>query len=101
MQRNTSTYSSKKLPSLLTTLARDNHVSIIYFDRLAFSNKLRAAPDVAGLTDLDTPCQAIYPDVKPVCESPDARCYWDEWHPTRQVHILAAEAMLETLKFSR
>jgi phospholipase/lecithinase/hemolysin len=68
---------------------------------LAFSNKLRAAPDVAGLKDLDAPCQATYPDVKPVCENPDAHYYWDEWHPTRKVHTLAAEAMLETLKASR
>ncbi|VVQ15477.1 Thermolabile hemolysin [Pseudomonas fluorescens] len=91
----------KKLPAVLTTLAKSHHISIDYFDHLAFSNKLRAAPDVAGLKDLDTPCQATYPDVKPVCENPDSHYYWDEWHPTRKVHTLAAEAMLETLKASR
>ena len=91
----------KKLPAVLTTLAKAHHISIDYFDHLAFSNKLRAAPDVAGLKDLDTPCQATYPDVKPVCENPDSHYYWDEWHPTRKVHTLAAEAMLETLKASR
>lgn len=91
----------QKLPAVLTTLAKTHHVSISYFDHLAFSNKLRAAPDVAGLKYLDTPCQATYPDVKPACENPDAHYYWDEWHPTRKVHALAAEAMLETLKTSR
>ena len=91
----------QKLPAMLTTLAKAHHVSISYFDHLAFSNKLRAAPDVAGLKDLDTPCQTTYPNVKPVCENPDAHYYWDEWHPTRKVHTLAAEAMLETLKASR
>lgn len=60
----------QKLPAVLTTLAKAHHVSISYFDHLAFSNKLRAAPDVAGLKDLDTPCQATYPDVKPVLNFP-------------------------------
>lgn len=91
----------QKLPTALTTLAKTHHVSISYFDHLAFSNKLRAAPDVAGFKDLDTPCQATYPDVKPACKNPDTHYYWDEWHPTRKVHTLAAEAMLETLKASR
>jgi len=36
-----------------------------------------------------------------VCADPDSHYYWDEWHPTRKVHSLAAEAMLETLKASR
>lgn len=91
----------QKLPVMLTTLANADQVSISYFDHLAFSNKLRAAPDSAGLKDLNTPCQATYPDVKPKCDDPDAHFYWDEWHPTRKVHALAAEAMLETLKPNR
>lgn len=82
-------------------MAKDQHVSLIYFDHLAFSNKLRAAPDSTGLKNLDSPCQPTYPDVKPVCENPDTHYYWDEWHPTRKVHALAAEEMLETLKASR
>ncbi|MBK5436678.1 SGNH/GDSL hydrolase family protein [Pseudomonas sp. TH32] len=88
----------QKLPVVLSTLAKTHQVSIRYFDHVAFSDKLRAAPDVAGLKDLDTPCQHTYPDVKPACENPDAHYYWDEWHPTRKVHALAAEAMFETLK---
>ncbi|MGH8394074.1 MAG: SGNH/GDSL hydrolase family protein, partial [Pseudomonas sp.] len=91
----------QKLPVVLNTLAKTHQVSISYFDHVAFSDKLRAAPEVAGFKDLDTPCQHTYPDVKPVCENPDAHYYWDEWHPTRKVHALAAEAMLETLKSSR
>ncbi|MDQ0654947.1 SGNH/GDSL hydrolase family protein [Pseudomonas cedrina] len=90
-----------KLPDVLATMAKDLHVSLIYFDHLAFSNKLRTAPGVAGLKNLDSPCQPTYPEVKPVCENPDANYYWDEWHPTRKVHSLAAEAMFETLKASR
>lgn len=88
----------QKLPVVLSTLAKAHQVSISYFDHVAFSDKLRAAPQVAGLKDLDTPCQHTYPDVKPVCENPDAHYYWDEWHPTRKVHALAAQAMFETLK---
>lgn len=91
----------QKLPEVLTTLAKAQHVSLIYFDHLAFSNKLRAAPDVTGLNNLDSPCQPTYPEVKEACGNPDTYYYWDEWHPTRKVHSLAAEAMLETLKASR
>jgi len=90
----------QKLPTLIAKLARSHRVTISYFDHVAFSNKLRAAPDVAGLKDLDTPCQATYPAVKPVCENPDAHYYWDEWHPTRKIHALAGEAMFEALKNS-
>lgn len=90
----------QKLPILIAKLARSHRVTISYFDHVAFSNKLRAAPDVAGLKDLDTPCQATYPAVKPVCENPDAHYYWDEWHPTRKIHALAGEAMFEALKNS-
>jgi phospholipase/lecithinase/hemolysin len=91
----------QKLPVMLTTLAKAHHISITYFDHLTFSNKLRAAPDAAGLKDLDTPCQATYPVVRLMCGHPDSHYYWDEWHPTRKVHTLAAEAMLETLKASQ
>lgn len=55
----------QKLPAVLTTLAKTHHVSISYFDHLAFSNKLRAAPDVAGLKYLDTPCQGNRPANSP------------------------------------
>ncbi|WP_300727555.1 SGNH/GDSL hydrolase family protein [Pseudomonas sp.] len=91
----------EKLPGMLKTLANKHHVNLSYFDHLAFSNALRAAPAAAGLKDLDTPCQATYPQVMPVCEQPDTHYYWDEWHPTRTVHALAAQAMLETLKAGR
>lgn len=92
---------AQKLPTVLTALSKTHHASISYFDHMAFSNKLRAAPEAEGIRDPDTPCQATYPDVKPVCTDPDAHYYWDEWHPTRKVHALAADAMLQTLKSSR
>lgn len=88
----------KKLPVVLAGLAESHQVTISYFDHLAFSNKLRADAEAVGLSDLDAPCQVTYPDVKPVCENPDAHYYWDEWHPTRTVHSQVAKAMLATLK---
>lgn len=88
----------QKLPGVLAALAKSHQVSISYFDHLAFSNKLRAGAATVGLVDLDAPCQATYPDIKPVCGNPDARYYWDEWHPTRVVHSQAAKAMLATLR---
>lgn len=85
---------AQKLPA---ALAQIGAAKVSYFDHLAFSDKLRANPAANGFKDLDTPCQATYPEVKPVCTHPDAHYYWDEWHPTRTVHALAAKAMLEVL----
>lgn len=92
---------AQSLPSLLASQAKERDVAIVYFDHLAFSDRVRATPEAAGLLDLDTPCQATYPEVKPVCDNPDAHYYWDEWHPTRKVHALAADAMFKALKDNR
>ncbi|WP_339416021.1 SGNH/GDSL hydrolase family protein [Pseudomonas sp. RL_105y_Pfl1_103] len=85
---------AQKLPA---ALAQIGAAKVSYFDHLAFSDKLRANPAANGFKDMDTPCQATYPEVKPLCTNPDAHYYWDEWHPTRTVHVLAAKAMLEVL----
>lgn len=84
----------QKLPVVLASLGSS---TVTYFDHLAFSDALRANPVANGFKDLDTPCQVTYPDVKPACADPDAHYYWDEWHPTRKVHALAAQAMLNML----
>lgn len=86
-----------KLPAMLAELAKTHTVDTTFFDHVAFSNKLRAAPDSVGLKDLDAPCQPTYPDIKPKCAKPDAHYYWDEWHPTRKIHALAGEAMFKSL----
>jgi len=91
----------QQLPTDLAQLGTSKNVRITYFDHLAFSEKLRAAPASHGLKDLDTPCQATYPDVKPRCAEPAAHYYWDEWHPTTTIHGLAAEGMVEALKGDR
>ena len=78
-------------------LAQIGGAKVTYFDHLAFSDALRANPPANGFTDMDTPCQPTYPDVKPACANPDSHYYWDEWHPTRKVHALAAKAMLKAL----
>lgn len=94
---NANQYQQLLAQNLPVVLAQLQGVNVRYFDHLAFSDALRADPAAHGFKDLDTPCQATYPDVKPVCTDPDAHYYWDEWHPTRKVHALAARAMLETL----
>lgn len=85
---------AQKLPAVLAQIGT---AKVSYFDHLAFSDALRANPAAHGFSDLDTPCQVTYPEAKPVCASPDAHYYWDEWHPTRKVHALAANAMLDAL----
>lgn len=91
----------RELPGVLDDLAKRLQVDIHYFDHRAFSDGIRAASGHAGLAHLDTPCQPTYPQAKPACANPDAYYYWDEWHPTRKAHALAAAAMLKTLQDDR
>lgn len=89
---------ARAMPGMLDDLAKRFQVDIHYFDHQGFSDGIRVAADHAGLEQLDTPCQPTYPEAKPACANPDAYYYWDEWHPTRKAHALAAAAMLKTLQ---
>lgn len=72
-------------------------VEIIHFDHIAISNKIFNNPSKYGIKNLTDACQPVYPEVKPVCKSPDEYYFWDEWHPTRRVHQIVGDAMMTAL----
>ena len=72
-------------------------ITITLYDHLALSNKIWRNPSKYGISNLSIPCQPVYPEVKPVCKSPDTYYFWDEWHPTRRVHQIVGEVMAEEL----
>nr|WP_320012281.1 SGNH/GDSL hydrolase family protein [uncultured Desulfobulbus sp.] len=86
-----------EMPAEARSLQTHLDINIILFDHLALSNKIWSDPQKYGFSNLTTPCQPVYPEVKPVCTSPDRYYFWDEWHPTRRVHQIAGEAMAEAL----
>ena len=83
------------LPEKLETLSQElNDVEIALYDHVDISNEIRSNPQDFGLTNINDPCQAIFP-VEPVCAAPDEYYFWDEYHPTRRVHQIIGEDMAQ------
>ncbi len=79
----------KRIEGLKKQLGSD----IILFDHVAVSNSIKKDPALYGIKNLSSPCQPVYPEVKPVCKSADSYYFWDEWHPTRRVHEIMGKEM--------
>jgi phospholipase/lecithinase/hemolysin len=83
------------LPEKLETLSQQlDDVEIALYDHVEISNKIRSNPQDFGLTNINDPCQAVFP-VEPVCAAPDQFYFWDEYHPTRRVHQIIGEDMAQ------
>ncbi len=85
------------LPDEINSLSQQLGLEIALYDHVAISNQIRSNPAKYGLTDLKDACQPIYPQVKPVCSTPDQYYFWDEIHPTRHVHQIIGEDMARFL----
>jgi phospholipase/lecithinase/hemolysin len=81
-----------KVSARLTALSKQLSLDIKLFDYVALHAKIRAHPSDYGLTNLTDPCQPTDPPGLPACPTPDQYYYWDELHPTRQVHQIFGEA---------
>lgn len=83
------------LPEKLETLSQElDDVEIALYDHVEISNEIRSNPQDFGLTNINDPCQAVFP-VEPVCAAPDEFYFWDEYHPTRRVHQIIGEDMAQ------
>ena len=80
------------LPEKLETLSQQLDVEIALYDHVAISDEIRSNPQNFGLTNVNDPCQAVFP-VEPVCAAPDEFYFWDEYHPTRRTHQIIGEDM--------
>lgn len=80
------------LPQELEILTQILGVEIALYDHVAISNEIRANPANYGLTNINDPCQPVFP-VEPRCTAPDEYYFWDEYHPTRRVHQIVGEDM--------
>ena len=69
-------------------------VEIALYDHVEISNEIRFNPQDFGLTNVNDPCQPVFP-VEPICSAPDEFYFWDEYHPTRRVHQIIGEDMAQ------
>ncbi|WP_019509141.1 SGNH/GDSL hydrolase family protein [Pleurocapsa sp. PCC 7319] len=82
------------LPQELETLESELAIDIELYDHVAISDEIRSNPENYGLTNVDAPCQPVFP-VEPPCDNPDEYYFWDEYHPTRRVHEIIGEDMAD------
>ena len=83
------------LPKKLERLSQElDGVEIALYDHVAISNEIRSNPQDFGLTNVNEPCQPVFP-VEPICSAPDEFYFWDEYHPTRKVHQIIGEDMAQ------
>ncbi|MEM8780942.1 MAG: SGNH/GDSL hydrolase family protein [Cyanobacteria bacterium P01_G01_bin.49] len=80
------------LPKELEMLTQQLNAEIALYDHVAISDEIRSNPEKYGLSNLDDPCQPVFP-IEPVCSTPDQYYFWDEYHPTRRVHQIIGEDM--------
>lgn len=85
------------LPAALDALASELGVDVVLFDHVALSDEILSNSAQYGFTNLTEACQPVYPEVRPACALPDEYYFWDEWHPTRRVHEIVGEAMVDAL----
>jgi cholinesterase len=83
---------NRALPPEIARLELQN-VEVILFDWGGVTRDVISHPTKFGFTNIDRPCQPTLPRVGPACSNPDQFLWWDEWHETRHMHRLVAEAM--------
>lgn len=88
----------KILHKRLKAMAADQSLQMSWFDHVAFAKRVRAHAEQYGLTDVSTPCQSTYPQVGERCQNPAMHYYWDEWHPTHHIHVLAGRAIADQVR---
>lgn len=66
------------------------NTQIVQFDSYSFFNNLVQNPTAYGFTNSTEACVSL-PDV---CADPANRVFWDDFHPTTQVHALFADAVV-------
>ena len=81
------------LPQELPALETELGIDIVLYDHVAISDEIRENSQDFGLTNIDDPAQPVFP-VEPPVENPDEYYFWDEYHPTRRVHEIVGEDMV-------
>lgn len=99
-----STHYNRRLTRSIRQLERQHALAIVTFDLFNFLNQQIRYADFFGFSNTDEPCIFLFSQagaVNPNCtDAPVATgfLFWDEIHPTTQLHQNAATAILYTLK---
>ncbi len=82
----------------MPSFEKEVNADILLFDHTAVSAKIRSNPGQFGLKELNKPFELTYPEIKISAGNPDEHYFWDEWHPTKVVHRVVGEEMLNSLQ---
>ena len=94
------------LASALKALATPNATNIVSFDLLSYNRELLANASLFGITNTTDPCYVI--SLRTLSGTPTTACgsdaanidqlaFWNDVHPTRQVHALIADGFAQAL----
>lgn len=95
-----------ELAAGLLKLSAPTGTNILSFDLLSYSRMLLANASDFGITNTTDPCYVV--SLLPPSGTPTAACgpgaanidqfaFWNDVHPTRQIHALIADGLLQTL----
>lgn len=63
---------------------------IAQFDTFSFFNNIAQDPAAYGFTNITDACVSLLS----VCNDPEAHVFWDDFHPTTQIHALVAAGIV-------
>jgi phospholipase/lecithinase/hemolysin len=72
-------------------------VTIVRLDLFTMLAEVIAAPEAAGLAEVEVPCIRPLTIVRPFCARPDEYLFWDGIHPTRAGHAILARRAHDVL----
>ncbi len=85
------------LPVEMKNLAKSLNAEINIFDLAAIENRIQSDPGKYGITTLTPPCTqlGLATGSAEICDNPDEYYFWGYYYPTRVVHQIIGEAMVE------
>lgn len=85
---------NQTLTELLNTISISQpNTQIKQFDSYGFFNTIFQNPGAYGFDDVTTACVSL----PTICSNPETHVFWDGFHPTAQMHALAAGAMVSQI----
>ncbi len=86
------------LDGALTALGQGlPQIQFVRLDVNALFEAVVAAPEAAGLTNVEDSCLTFYVVRHAICRRPDRYLFWDGIHPTKAGHDILADAALRVL----
>ena len=88
-----------KLPEMVASLEKELNIDIEIFELTKLTSDIVADPNKYGFTEHEKVIQATWPEVLPAeTESLESYMFFDEWHPSAQMHQYIGEGIIKTIE---